>query len=739
MSEQATSAQQKTVASVPNAAHEGVLQRKCACGQHTLAGGECEACRKKHGGMMQRAAVNTAPVTDVPPVVNEVLSSAGQPLDVGTRTFMESRFGHDFSHVRVHTDAKAAESAQSVNALAYTVGRDVVFGTRQYAPTTMAGRMLMVHELTHVVQQGANAVAGTPTTRGLSISSPFDNQELAANETASRVMAGAEFTPLNIRQVPSTVPAQWSSGITIQRFQAGETGHGGIEEEALIGKGTGLPDNLQFTSDEESKIYIGNWLRDLSQVPPQAFFLINILALGEFGREITKDELGTYVPSEHLDNPEGGGTIEDPKLTKEQREAKKSELSSEQKKAYEDEEAHMQEIRDAAKSSGLPEYIERGKYHAKQQLAKAIGYGRNSEGLQAMGDGLHAIEDYYSHSNFVEVCIWYLHNKGQLTNEQYTKLVGTEASNDAALLGNMSVPQGGPQIITGTYAPGANSKVSQLELLATEVEHGQLTKAFIKGACRKLGITAKDILKKAAESGRSVGQAVGGAVGGVLGGAVGAVGGAIKGAGEGAAKGWREHSGLSALWHGFTGLFTGAASGAASGARQGWNVGKSVGGAVGGAVGGVIGGAVGLTIDAAIALLGASAMLVLFPVIATLRAAALAALKKGIVEAKVKKNTLQAAQEAKKAGLGPTHAELAKDDPHHHLFKIARALAVYVDRDIGNAMATAWEETRRRDESAKSQQPPSPEVVASVTGLVDKYVSHPATDQWWMDAVKDKV
>jgi hypothetical protein len=69
---------------------------------------------------------------------------------------MEPRFGHDFSRVKLHTDAKAAESAQAVNALAYTVGRDVVLGARQYAPGTNEGRRLLAHELTHVVQQGAN-------------------------------------------------------------------------------------------------------------------------------------------------------------------------------------------------------------------------------------------------------------------------------------------------------------------------------------------------------------------------------------------------------------------------------------------------------------------------------------------------------------------------------------------------------------------------------------------------------
>ncbi len=75
---------------------------------------------------MQRAAVSDAPVNSVPPIVHEVLSSPGQSLDTGTRAFMEPRFGHDFSGVRVHTDAGAAESARAVNALAYTVGQDVV-------------------------------------------------------------------------------------------------------------------------------------------------------------------------------------------------------------------------------------------------------------------------------------------------------------------------------------------------------------------------------------------------------------------------------------------------------------------------------------------------------------------------------------------------------------------------------------------------------------------------------------
>ncbi len=127
-----------------------LLQRRCACGGTPGFDGECAACRAKR---LQRRATESAGPSGVPPIVHEVLRSPGQPLDAETRAFMEPRFGHDFSRVRVHTGARAAESARAVNALAYTVGRDVVFGAGQYAPGTSAGRRLLAHELAHVVQQ----------------------------------------------------------------------------------------------------------------------------------------------------------------------------------------------------------------------------------------------------------------------------------------------------------------------------------------------------------------------------------------------------------------------------------------------------------------------------------------------------------------------------------------------------------------------------------------------------------
>lgn len=90
------------------------------------------------------------------------IPSGGRPLDAPTRNFMEQRFAHDFSAVRVHTDAAAAASAAQIQANAYTFGHDVVFGAGRYAPETSDGRRLLAHELTHVVQQeagrGSNAL-----------------------------------------------------------------------------------------------------------------------------------------------------------------------------------------------------------------------------------------------------------------------------------------------------------------------------------------------------------------------------------------------------------------------------------------------------------------------------------------------------------------------------------------------------------------------------------------------------
>ena len=176
----------------------GVLQRKCACGNHTVTGGDCEHCSKKSplglqtklavsqpgdvheqeadriADRVMSAAVNGDPKpsatsiqrlatqptgnTSAPASVDRALSSTGSPLDSALRQDMEQRFGHDFSRVRIHANAVAEQSAQELNANAYTVGHDIVFAANRFSPATQEGRRLIAHELTHVVQQSGNTM-----------------------------------------------------------------------------------------------------------------------------------------------------------------------------------------------------------------------------------------------------------------------------------------------------------------------------------------------------------------------------------------------------------------------------------------------------------------------------------------------------------------------------------------------------------------------------------------------------
>lgn len=154
-----TQVQPSTVLSTLPPAAARNLQRKCACGGTAGPQGECEDCKAKRLARASRNSAGESRDDAVPSIVNDVLRSPGQPLDATSLAFMEERFAHDFSDVRIHHDAQAAESALAVEARAYTVGNDIVFGAGEHSPTTESGRHLLAHELAHTVQQQSAPVS----------------------------------------------------------------------------------------------------------------------------------------------------------------------------------------------------------------------------------------------------------------------------------------------------------------------------------------------------------------------------------------------------------------------------------------------------------------------------------------------------------------------------------------------------------------------------------------------------
>lgn len=137
-----------------------------------------------------------------PPIVHDVLRSPGESLDAETRGLFEPGFGHDFSHVRLHTDERAQKSASAVNAAAYTVGGDIVLGNGQSKPETPAGRQLLAHELTHVVQQtGGGTRPSVPEAGSLEVA-PVN---CSAEREAGAVAQGVESAGVTSSGQPAAV------------------------------------------------------------------------------------------------------------------------------------------------------------------------------------------------------------------------------------------------------------------------------------------------------------------------------------------------------------------------------------------------------------------------------------------------------------------------------------------------------------------------------------------------------
>ena len=131
---------------------------------------KCTHCEEEEKLQMKETSAAAGGMT-APPIINNVINSLGQSLDKGTRSFMESRFGYDFGNVQIHNDLMAHRSSADINALAYTHGNHVVFGTGQYQPDTNWGKRLLAHELTHVIQQKNNPRS---IQRSLEVNKPAD-------------------------------------------------------------------------------------------------------------------------------------------------------------------------------------------------------------------------------------------------------------------------------------------------------------------------------------------------------------------------------------------------------------------------------------------------------------------------------------------------------------------------------------------------------------------------------------
>ncbi|EPY05764.1 hypothetical protein PAALTS15_18228 [Paenibacillus alvei TS-15] len=245
-------------------------------------------------GMLYRSAIRSEKPSAIPPIVHEVLKSPGQPLEASTRAFMEPRFGHDFSQVRVHTDARAAESAREVNALAYTVGQDIVFGEGQYTPKTTVGKKLMAHELAHVVQNQLH-----PDFKGNGIAPENHPSEQEASLIAH-----------DVSKVPSSYP-----GGAIQRqptatqgniqgaIQGGWRQIGDLNEETL--RTASVTERLEMLAALIQAYWTGGKeeeaiIRILSTTPMnQAFELVNKLTEQTVGGKPYLSELDRVVDSEN--------------------------------------------------------------------------------------------------------------------------------------------------------------------------------------------------------------------------------------------------------------------------------------------------------------------------------------------------------------------------------------------------------------------------------------------------------
>lgn len=238
---------------------EAIADRVMRMGSPEAAGaepGSAAGPRTGGGPTVHRAATEPAVAEDASSTVQKGIAGGGQALDEQTRAFMEPRFGHDFSQVRVHTDAQATESAQAMRAHAYTVGRDIVFGNGQYAPGTQQGLHLLAHELTHVVQQTGGTASRAVVQRDAAPEAPKEEENAPPQPEKSASPEAEKDAPANTaaeQATPANTPSpNVSTDWFIDYFHLPMSGQG-AKPKARLGNTALYVDDLKIFPDKARK------------------------------------------------------------------------------------------------------------------------------------------------------------------------------------------------------------------------------------------------------------------------------------------------------------------------------------------------------------------------------------------------------------------------------------------------------------------------------------------------------
>lgn len=172
-----------------------------SCSACSAGGDPCPKCAEQSANQIHRKANGTAGPHQ-PSVASQVIGNlgAGHPLDKSTRAFFEPRLGADLSGVRIHTDGAAQQSARAIQAAAFTVDRDVVFGPNEYVPETRKGRELLAHELTHVVQQRSAGLAAERSDHSCASRASYRVRRQTADDPAALAAANDAKYAQTIRE-----------------------------------------------------------------------------------------------------------------------------------------------------------------------------------------------------------------------------------------------------------------------------------------------------------------------------------------------------------------------------------------------------------------------------------------------------------------------------------------------------------------------------------------------------------